>query len=452
MVDCVIVWFRQDLRLADNPALTAALETGLPIFPIYILDDKNAGAWKIGGASRVWLHHSLSALNKSFQNKLNYFVGDAEKILPHLIKEIGATKIFWNRCYEPWRMERDKNIKENLSIPCVSENGTLLWEPWTIKKGDGTPYRVFTPFYRKGCLIAQPPRNPLPKPSKLNLTDIKSSSSKSIDDLNLLPISPRWDIPMLNQWDIGEDGALKRMNEFLDIGLKGYKEGRNFPSKPHASKLSPHLHFGEISPNQVWYASEYAGFHHKAESDLDHFHSELGWREFSHSLLYFNPDLPEKPLNKKFENFEWANVDDEMMEKWKTGHTGFPIVDAGMRELYATGYMHNRVRMIVASFLVKDFRYHWRHGEDWFWDTLCDANLANNAASWQWVAGCGADAAPYFRVFNPSLQGEKFDPENTYIKQWAPDSSSLKPVVDHSVARDAALATYKGMTSLNPFG
>lgn len=448
MVDCVIVWFRQDLRLTDNPALTSAIETGLPIFPVYILDDKNADAWKMGGASRVWLHHSLSALNKSLQNKLHCFAGDAEKILPYLIKEIGATKIFWNRCYEPWRIERDKRIKENLTISCISENGTLLWEPWTIQKSDGTPYRVFTPFYRKGCLIADPPRKPLPKPSKLNLTDLKSSSSQSIDDLKLLPTSPRWDIPMINQWDIGEDGAFNRMNEFLDIGLKGYKEGRNFPSKPHTSKLSPHLHFGEISPNQVWVASEYAGFHHKAESDLDHFHSELGWREFSHSLLYFNPDLPEKPLNKKFENFEWANVDDNMLEKWKTGHTGFPIVDAGMRELYATGYMHNRVRMIVASFLVKDFRYHWRHGEDWFWDTLCDASLANNAASWQWVAGCGADAAPYFRVFNPSLQGEKFDPENTYIKQWAPDSSSLKPVVDHSVARDAALVAFKGMPSL----
>jgi deoxyribodipyrimidine photo-lyase len=443
MVDSAIVWFRQDLRLTDNPALTAAIETGLPIIPIYILDNENAKEWKMGGASRAWLHHSLSHLNKSLQGKLQIFLGKAEIILPTIIKECNAKKIFWNRCYEPWRIIRDKQIKENLNIPCISENGSLLWEPWEIKKSDGTPYRVFTPFYRKGCLMADPPRKPLPKPSKLNLMTIKISSSKKVDEIDLLPNTPRWDIPMINYWDIGEDGAQKRMNEFLDIGMKGYKEGRNFPSKPHTSRLSPHLHFGEISPNQVWYASEYAGFHHKAESDLDHFHSELGWREFSHSLLYFNPDLPEKPLNKKFENFEWADIDENMMNKWKTGHTGFPIVDAGMRELYATGYMHNRVRMIVASFLVKDFRYHWRYGENWFWDTLVDASLANNAASWQWVAGCGADAAPYFRVFNPSLQGEKFDPDNSYIEKWAPDSSSLKPIIDHSIARDNALAAFK---------
>lgn len=445
MGECVIVWFRQDLRLSDNPALVAALETGLPIIPIYILDDKNADVWKMGGASRVWLYHSLSSLNKSLQNKLQFFIGDAEKILPYITKESNASKIFWNRCYEPWRIARDKRIKENVSIPCISENGSLLWEPWTIKKSDGTPYRVFTPFYRKGCLVSEPPRKPLPVPAKLNLAEIKISSSKSINDLDLLPVSLHWDTPMIKYWNIGEDGAQKRMSEFFDKGLKGYKEGRNFPSKPHTSRLSPHLHFGEISPNQVWYASEYAGFHHKAESDLDTFHSELGWREFSHSLLYFNPDLPERPLNKKFEKFNWASVDEDMLNKWKTGHTGYPIVDAGMRELYTTGYMHNRVRMIVASFLVKDFRYHWRHGEDWFWDTLFDASLANNSASWQWVAGCGADAAPYFRVFNPSLQGEKFDPDGIYIKKWAPDSHTLKPVVDHSVARDEALAAFKGV-------
>lgn len=445
MANCALVWFRQDLRLSDNPALTAAVETGLPIIPIYILDDKNAGTWKMGGASRAWLHHSLSALNKSLQNKLQIFIGDAEKILPALVKESGATKIFWNRCYEPWRMARDKNIKENLTIPCQSENGSLLWEPWVIKKSDGTPYRVFTPFYRKGCLLAEPPRKPLPKPSKINLASIELSTAKKIDNLGLLPISPRWDIGMMKYWAVGEDAAQKRLNEFLDTGLKGYKEGRNFPSKPHTSRLSPHLHFGEISPNQVWYTSEYAGFHHKAENDLDCFHSELGWREFSHSLLYFNPDLPEKPLNKKFEYFDWAGIDEEKLDKWKTGHTGYPIIDAGMRELFATGYMHNRVRMIVASFLVKDFRYHWRHGEDWFWDTLVDASLANNAASWQWVAGCGADAAPYFRVFNPSLQGEKFDPDGIYIRQWASDSCKLKPVVDHSIARDEALKAFKTM-------
>ncbi len=444
MADPVIVWFRQDLRLADNPALSSAIQTGCPIIPIYILDDKNAGSWKMGAASRAWLYHSLTALNKSLNNRLQIFSGDAAEILPALVKETSATKIFWNRFYEPWRIARDKKIKETLDIPCHSENGSLLWEPWDIQKSDGTPYRVFTPFFRKGCLSAPAPRTPLPAPAKIDFAPLPSSrSARSIDQLGLLPQSPRWDIKMMAHWTVGESAARQRMMSFLDTGLKGYKEGRNIPSLPHTSKLSPHLHFGEISPNQVWYESEYAGLHHKAETDMDCFHSELGWREFSHSLLYFNPTLPEDPLNKRYTNFEWASVDDDLLDKWQTGKTGYPIVDAGMRELYATGYMHNRVRMIVASFLVKDFRYHWRHGEDWFWDTLVDASLANNAASWQWVAGCGADAAPYFRIFNPTTQGEKFDPLGIYIQHYAPDSYKIKPVIDHSIARNDALAAFK---------
>jgi deoxyribodipyrimidine photo-lyase len=456
MADPVIIWFRQDLRLADNPALTAAIATGQPIIPIYILDDINAGPWKLGGASRVWLHHSLTALNKSLDNKLQLFTGDAEKIIPAIVKETSSSKVFWNRCYEPWRIARDKRIKENLAVPCHSENGSLLWEPWAIKKPDGTPYRVFTPYFRRGCLGAEPPRQPLPAPSKLNL--FKSSphsylvtgqdlggGEAAISNLNLLPKSPRWDTGIMSHWTAGEAGAHQRLTEFFETGLKGYKEGRNIPSLPKTSRLSPHLQFGEISPNQIWYASQYAGIHHKAESDLDTFHSELGWREFSHSLLYYNPTLPEEPLNKRYINFEWAGVDEKLLDKWRTGHTGYPIVDAGMRELWATGYMHNRVRMIVGSFLVKDFRYHWRHGEDWFWDTLVDASLANNAASWQWIAGCGADAAPYFRVFNPTTQGEKFDPKGIYVNQWARDSWDIKPVIDHAEARIAALAAFKNM-------
>ncbi len=438
-----IVWFRQDLRLADNPALTSAIQTGSPVIPIYILDDASAKEWKMGGASRVWLHHSLQSLNKSLNGKLQVFTGNAEHILKSIIKETGTNKLFWNRCYEPWRITRDKHIKENISISCHSENGSLLWEPWDIQKNDGTPYRVFTPFFRRGCLSAKPPRTPLPTPSLKNISAQKISSAISIDDLNLLPNKPRWDTPMLPHWDIGEDGAQKRLHDFLNNGLKGYKDGRNFPSEPHTSRLSPHLHFGEISSNQAWYASIEAGLSHKAESDMDCFHSELAWREFAHSLLYYNPDLPTTSLNKKFESFDWAGIDNELLEKWQKGETGFPIVDAGMRELWATGYMHNRVRMIVASFLVKDLRYHWRAGEDWFWDTLFDADLANNAASWQWVAGCGADAAPYFRIFNPTTQGEKFDPLNIYINQWAPDSYKIKPILDHAKARDAALEALK---------
>lgn len=445
MADPVIVWFRQDLRLADNPALTAALETGQPVIPIYILDDVNAGPWKLGGASRVWLHHSLLSLRKSLNDRLYVFAGDATKIIPELVKETGASKLFWNRCYEPWRIARDKHIKENLSVPCQSENGSLLWEPWAIRKSDGTPYRVFTPYFRKGCLTAPPPRDPLPAPARLNLASLQISSATTIDDLKLLPASPRWDQGMMSHWAVGEDAARQRLDAFFETGLKGYQEGRNIPSRPHTSRLSPHLQFGEISPHSIWAASQYAGPHYQAESDVDIFQSELGWREFSHSLLYYNPTLPEEPLNQRYAHFEWAGVDERLIEKWRTGKTGYPIVDAGMRELWATGYMHNRVRMIVASFLVKDFRYHWRHGEDWFWDTLVDASLANNAASWQWVAGCGADAAPYFRVFNPTTQGEKFDPQGLYIQKWAPDSWNIKPVIDHAEARLAALAAFKDM-------
>lgn len=445
MADPVIVWFRQDLRLADNPALTAALETGQPVIPIYILDDVNAGPWKLGGASRAWLHHSLLSLRKSLNDRLYVFAGDATKIIPELVKETGASKLFWNRCYEPWRIARDKHIKENLSVPCQSENGSLLWEPWAIRKSDGTPYRVFTPYFRKGCLTAPPPRDPLPVPARLNLASLQISSATTIDDLKLLPVSPRWDQGMMSHWTVGEDAACQRLDAFFETGLKGYQEGRNIPSRPHTSRLSPHLQFGEISPHSIWAASQYAGPHYQAESDVDIFQSELGWREFSHSLLYYNPTLPEEPLNQRYAHFEWAGVDERLIEKWRTGKTGYPIVDAGMRELWATGYMHNRVRMIVASFLVKDFRYHWRHGEDWFWDTLVDASLANNAASWQWVAGCGADAAPYFRVFNPTTQGEKFDPQGLYIQKWAPDSWNIKPVIDHAEARLAALAAFKDM-------
>lgn len=439
MVDPVILWFRQDLRLSDNPALTQAVATGQPVLPIYILDDTNAGDWKMGGASRVWLHHSLAALNARLNGQLRLFKGNPETLLPALIAATSAGKIFWNRCYEPWRIARDTRLKDTLSIPCHSENGSVLWEPWTIRKKDGTPYRVFTPFYRNGCLSAPPPRTPLPEPAHIPLYNADCPSALPLERLALLPTSPRWDTGMMSYWQVGEIAAQKRLDHFLDQGLKGYKDGRNFPEKPHTSRLSPHLHFGEISPHQVWAASSYAGIHHKAESDLDCFHSELGWREFAHALLYDIPSLPEKPLNPKFESFDWAGVDPDLLHRWQTGRTGYPIVDAGLRELWATGYMHNRVRMIVASFLVKDLRYHWRHGEDWFWDTLVDANLANNAASWQWVAGCGADAAPYFRIFNPTTQGEKFDPNGTYIRQWAPDSARIRPIVDHAKARTAAL-------------
>ncbi|HNS45487.1 MAG TPA: deoxyribodipyrimidine photo-lyase, partial [Alphaproteobacteria bacterium] len=352
----VICWFRQDLRLSDNPAWTAACKTKSRVIPVYILDDENAGPWKMGATSRVWLHHSLTALDKSLAGNLLLLKGRAEDILPKLAKDHGASKIFWNRCYEPWRIARDSRLKDTLTdqgIKCESFNGSLLWEPWDIKKQDGTPYRVFTPFFRKGCLSANPPRAPLPAPQNPVLFPTNKTTSEK---LNLLPTKPRWDTPMLSHWTVGEAAAQIRLKEFIEHRLKGYKDGRNYPARNNISRLSPHLHFGEISPNQAWHASIESGIKNHAENDLDCFHSELAWREFSHSLLYYNPALPEEPLNKKFTSFDWNTPDPDLLEKWQKGQTGFPIVDAGMRELWQTGYMHNRVRMIVASFLVKDLR------------------------------------------------------------------------------------------------
>jgi deoxyribodipyrimidine photo-lyase len=472
MVQPIIVWFRQDLRLTDHPALDEAVKTGQPIIPLYILDDKNAGDWAMGAASRWWLHHSLHALNTSLAGHLVCLSGDALKILPDLIKKANASAVYWNRCYEPWRVNRDKAIKASLEesgIEARSFNGSLLYEPWAIKKDDGTPYRVFTPFFRRGCVAAGEPPQPLAAPKKINFAPTPENT-KPVDALGLLPTTIRWDKKMAPYWAIGEKGAQQRLHDFLDDGLDNYKEGRNIPSQNNVSRLSPYLHFGEISPRTVWYAIRQRMMADGLEKDGDHYLSELGWREFSYSLLYFNPTLPTEPLQSRFNAFPWVK-DDKALHAWQRGQTGYPIVDAGMRELWETGYMHNRVRMIVGSFLVKDLMLHWAEGEKWFWDTLVDADLANNAASWQWIAGCGADAAPYFRIFNPVGQGEKFDPDGTYVRRFVPELAKLPdevlhrpweaeplvlksagvtlgktyphPVVDHKIARDRALEAFK---------
>lgn len=441
-----LLWFRQDLRLADNPALLAAMETGLPILPVYILDDENAGSWKMGGASRVWLHHSLNALNQSLNGRLLIVKDKADQIIPKLCAEHDVKSVFWNRCYEPWRMERDTKIKNQLSsqnIHTQSFCASLLWEPWTVAKDDGTPYKVFTPFYRKGCLPKGEPQAPLPAPKTLNLYDHQAIS----DDLKLLPNLP-WKDSIIAEWTIGEKGAQQRLHDFLETGLSSYKDGRDVPSQSSVSRLSPYLHFGEISPHQIWHAAKLHAFAHGLEPHLDKFHAELGWREFSHYLLYHFHALPDQNWNSRFDAFPWADIDETKLTAWKFGMTGYPMVDAGMRELYATGYMHNRVRMVVGSFLVKHLRYHWRYGEDWFWDTLFDADLANNAASWQWVAGTGADAAPYFRIFNPVTQAEKFDPKEIYIRKWIPEfgtSSYPRPIIDHTEARNGALEAFASL-------
>jgi deoxyribodipyrimidine photo-lyase len=464
-----IHWFRQDLRLADNPSLVAAAQAG-DVLPLFILDDDNAGDHKTGAAGRWWLHHALNALNTSLDGKLCVMRGDPVDIIPELVAKVGASGVFWNRCYEPWRIARDKALKTKLTtnnIHVESFNGSLLWEPWTVLKGDGTPYRVFTPFYRRGCLNAAPPRFPLAKPETLKLTSIPDQSMP-IDALGLLP-DHDWGTKMTPHWQIGEAAAMTRLSDFVDGGLKGYKDGRNFPARPHTSRLSAHLHWGEISPNMAWYAAvekrDQAGF----DNDIDVFLSELGWREFSHSLLYHFPQLPRQNLQSKFDSFPWRS-DDNALRAWQQGKTGYPIVDAGMRELWETGYMHNRVRMIVGSFLVKNLLLHWHHGEAWFWDCLVDADLANNSAGWQWIAGCGADAAPYFRVFNPITQGTKFDADGSYTRRFVPELAALPnkylfspwdapalelqaagitlgkdyphPIVDVKQSREAALAAF----------
>ena len=463
-----IHWFRQDLRLSDNPALTKAAEHEA-VLPIYILDDDNAGNHIMGGASRWWLHHSLKALNTSLDNRLSVYQGDPQTILDDILTRFDIEAVYWNRCYEPWRIHRDTLIKENFKtrgIEAHTFNGSLLWEPWNINKDDGTPYKVFTPFFRKGCLNAEQPRSPLSIPKNSNYVD-DLGHHIGIDALDLLPKIP-WDKQLEPHWDIGEEGARKQFETFVDEGLSSYKEGRNLPAKPYVSRLSPHVHFGEISPNQLWHTVRSIG----DDKHIDHFCSELGWREFSYSQLYYNPELPRKNLHSKFDAFPWVDSADHL-HAWQTGQTGIPMVDAGMRELWQTGYMHNRVRMIVGSFLVKNLRLHWHHGERWFWDTLIDADLANNSASWQWIAGCGADAAPYFRIFNPVTQGHKFDSDGEYVRQYIPEIASLpnkylfnpweapelvlteanielgstypRPVVDLKQSRELALIAFKSL-------
>ena len=419
-----IHWFRQDLRIKDNPSLEAASQYE-SIIPVYILDDVNSGEFAMGAASRWWLHKSLEKLNESLGGNLLIYKGNPSDIFNNIIKEQDISYISWNRCYEPWRIERDKAIKKDLesqNINVESFSGALLWEPWKISKDDGTPYRVFTPFYKKGCLNADEPRFPT-NSLKLNNLYTNKLNSESIENLDLIP-EIDWYRDFEPEWSPGEEGADQCLEEFLESGLLNYKEGRNFPSKKFVSRLSPHLHFGEISPNEVWYRAKTKETEEGIEKSLAHFHSELGWREFSSYLLYHFPDLPKVNFQKKFDIFPWRQ-DETLLKLWQSGNTGYPIVDAGMRELWKTGYMHNRLRMVVGSFLVKNLLIHWQEGERWFWDCLVDADLASNSASWQWVAGSGADAAPYFRIFNPITQGLKFDPDGEYTKKYVPELKDL---------------------------
>lgn len=468
-----IVWFRQDLRIADNPALAHAARQGT-VVPVYVLDDTPPPAGRpLGGASRWWLHHSLVALSQALGG-LVLLRGDPRSLLPDLAKRVGANGIYWNRCYEPYAIARDTVLKAALierGIDAESFNGNLLFEPWQIKTQDNGPFKVYSPFWR-ACR-----RNPVAAPLPMPKLDIQAPRglSEPLERWKLTPGNPDWAEGFTAEWVPGETGAQARLQRFLDLGLSGYGDLRNRPDLANVSRLSPHLHLGEISPRQIWSATQMVATARPGmQQDADKFLSELGWREFATHLLYHFPTLPDRNWRSAFDAYPWRSAPDDLAA-WQRGQTGYPFVDAGMRELWSTGYMHNRVRMIVASFLVKHLRIDWRQGEAWFWDTLLDADLANNAASWQWVAGSGADAAPYFRIFNPIEQGRKFDPSGDYTRRWCPELARLpdafihapfqapkdilaqagitlgrtypEPIVDHATARLAALAGYAAVRS-----
>ena len=469
MTKPAIMWFRQDLRLAGHAALTGAAAWG-PVIFLYVLDDETPGQWRIGGAQRWWLHRSLESLGKNLPLVLRR--GAADKVLADVLKETGAGAIYFSRDYAPWSgglERRVKDVCEGAGAECHRYGGYLLHEPEAIRNGQGEPYKVYTPFSR-ACFALGDPKMTLSEPAFESWNG--ALRSDDLAEWELPPAKPNWAHAFEAHWQPGEDGARRRLASFIEDGLAHYEKERDFPSLDVTSRLSPHLHFGEISPAQVWHALRAAEFHGGGRLDnaTGKFLKEILWREFSYHLLHHRPDLPERPFRPEFGDFPWTE-DQAGLAAWRKGQTGYPIVDAGMRELWATGTMHNRVRMIAASFLIKHLLVPWQEGERWFWDTLLDADIASNSASWQWVAGSGADAAPYFRIFNPVLQGEKFDQDGTYVRRWLPELAALPsdviqhpwdaspailatagvvlgnnyphPIVDHARARQRALAAYQ---------
>ena len=447
-----IVWFRRDLRLADNPALQQALEQHQRVLPLYIHAPDEEAPWPPGGASRWWLHHSLAALAADLARAgapLLIRQGPSLPRLRELVKATGATAVYWNRLYEPAPIARDQAIKQALrddGLTVESGNAALLVEPWQLKTGNGDPYRVFTPFWRAaGARLPQ--QVPLPAPRRIRPVE-SAPGGVALAELELLPRIP-WDGGLRQGWTPGEAGAWSLLQRYCEEAAAHYKEERDLPALDATSRLSPHLHFGEISPRQIVarlrrLAAEDAGA--GVIANADHYIRELGWREFSHHLLYHYPHTPLQPLSRRFAAFPWRKPQDYAadLRAWQRGRTGVPMVDAGMRQLWHSGWMHNRVRMIVASFLTKNLLIPWQEGARWFWDTLVDADLANNTQGWQWTAGCGADAAPYFRVFNPVLQSGKFDGRGIYLRRWLPELAKLPDDALHApwLAKIAAPAPY----------
>ncbi len=478
MTSPAIVWLRHDLRIADNPALSAAVEAKRPLILLYILDEETPQKWSIGGASRWWLHHSLEALTRELKTKganLTLRRGRADLVVLDLVRGTGAGAVCWNRCYEPQAIARDKALKHALTeqgVEVVSCNGAVMHEPWTVKTKSGKPFKVFTPFWR-ACLQSEP-RAMCAAPKRFETWSGAMASDK-LGDWGLLPTRPNWAKHFDARWTPGEAGAQLALAAFAAERLRDYADARDQLGADATSRLSPHLHFGEISPIQVRRAIEAALMHDYAlQRGADKFLAELGWRDFSANLLFHWPELPEANWRAQFDAFAWRD-DDAAFSAWTKGDTGYPVVDAAMRELWATGYMHNRARMIAASFLIKHLLIDWRRGEEWFWDTLVDADLASNAASWQWVAGSGADAAPYFRIFNPVTQGERHDADGSYVRRWIPELARLdndvihkpwmagaealadagvrlgktypEPIVDHAFARARALSAFAALRS-----
>lgn len=429
-----IVWFRNDLRLTDHAPLTAAARRGA-VLPLYVLDSAD----QIGAASKWWLHQSLSRLQQSLNGRLVLRRGDPRRILPVLMEQGGADAVYWQRRYEPAIAQRDAEIESELGDAAQTFGGGLLREPWEVSTKQGGPYQVFTPFWRTHRQLPTTGK-PLDAP-KLDL--VKGVDTGNLDDLNLMP-KVNWYAGLDETWTPGEAGAVRQLKRFVDDKLRHYANERDLPGVDGTSRLSPHLRFGEVSPRQVWHALARRKF-------AEPFLRQLGWREFSYHVLHHFPHTPDSALKEKYDNFPWRQ-DNKSLKAWQRGQTGYPIVDAGMWQLWRTGWMHNRVRMIVASFLVKDLLIDWRAGAAWFMDTLVDADLANNTMGWQWAGGCGADAAPYFRIFNPLTQGKKFDPDGAYIRRWVTELADTPfkkihepygdPIVDHAEARDRALAAF----------
>ena len=463
-----ILWFRKDLRLQDNAALAEAVRSGASIIPVYIHDETCAGPWKAGAASKWFLNQALESLQKDLSShgaRLVLVQGDALEALSKLIAESGAAAVYWNRCYEAPVRKRDAAIKKGLreqGLKVESFNSSLLNEPHTVFTGSDKPYKVYTPYWKK---VKDRTR---PEPIEVKLEQARfvdcDGFGDSLEALGLLP-EKKWYKKFEAVWTVSETAAMDRLERFLGDPVKAYDSDRDLPGEDGTSSLSPYLHWGLIGPRQVM--DRLHRRHDLRASGPQVFAKEIYWREFAYNVLYHFPHTPDEPLQEKYADFPWE-TDPSLLKAWQEGRTGYPIVDAGMRQLYAIGWMHNRVRMIVSSLLVKHLLQDWKAGARWFWDTLVDADLASNTLGWQWSGGCGADAAPYFRIFNPMTQGEKFDPEGDYVRRWVPELQDMPtkyihapweapeavqekancvigkdypgPIIDHKKGRERALA------------